>query len=146
MIFCSIFRSSKFVADFQLPGGTVVLVISENEYINASTKYQQRLVKFYKAYKGRPTIILCVRSKESSEDFAALQDICVLEFGLSLIPVDNLEQIPQVVQQLILVRHVVIESLMFFSYFKLCFRLNPTAKKSTLLSLAELSSHLWTSV
>ena len=102
------FRNSKFVADFQLPGGSVVLIIQENEYINQSTKYQPRLVKFYKAHKGRPTIILCVRSKETSEDFAALQDICVLEFGLSLIPVDNLEQIPQVVQQLILVRQLIV--------------------------------------
>ena len=93
------------MADFQLPDGTVGLIISEKEYTGAEKKlYKQKVIKFYKAYKGRPSIILCLHQSQQGLDFFDLQDFCVLEFGFSLIPIKTLEQVPQVVEQLILVR------------------------------------------
>lgn len=90
------------MADFQLPGGTVGLIISEKEYTGEGKNfYKKRVIKFYKAYKGHPSVILCLY--DSRANFIDLQEFCVLEFGFSLIPIKNLDQVPQVVEQLILV-------------------------------------------
>lgn len=94
-------KQQNFVADFQLPGGTVGLIISEKEYTGEGKNfYKKRVIKFYKAYKGHPSVILCLY--DSRANFIDLQEFCVLEFGFSLIPIKNLDQVPQVVEQLIL--------------------------------------------
>ena len=96
------------MGDFQLPGGTVGLIISEKEYTGDGRNfYKKRVVKFYKAFKGHPSVILCLYDSQnnSQTNFIDLQEFCVLEFGFSLIPIKNLDQVPQVVEQLILVRN-----------------------------------------
>jgi len=98
-------KNQNFVGDFQLPGGTVGLIISEKEYTgDGKNFYKKRVIKFYKAFKGHPSVILCLYDSQnnSQTNFIDLQEFCVLEFGFSLIPIKNLDQVPQVVEQLIL--------------------------------------------
>ena len=91
------------MADFKLPGGCFVCIITEADYIGDCKSFKLSLAKFYKSYKNS-AIVICVRTEASITDFGAVQTFCVIELGLPLIPVGNLDQIPQLVTQLILVR------------------------------------------
>jgi len=94
-------KSPNFVADFKLPGGCFVCIITEADYIGDCKSFKLSLAKFYKSYKNS-AIVICVRTEASITDFGAVQTFCVIELGLPLIPVGNLDQIPQLVTQLIL--------------------------------------------
>ena len=48
--------------------------------------------------------MICVRTEAAISDFAEVQSFCVIELGLPLIPIADLDQIPQLLTQLILVR------------------------------------------
>jgi len=95
-------KSPDFVADFRLPGGCFVCLITEADYIGDCKSFKLSLAKFYKSYKNFTAVVVCVRTEASITDFGPVQTFCVIELGLPLIPVNTLDQIPQLVIQLTL--------------------------------------------
>lgn len=95
-------KSSNFVADFKLPGDCFVCVITEADYIGDCKSFRLSLAKFYKSYRKFSTVVICVRTEAAISDFAEVQSFCVIELGLPLIPIADLDQIPQLLTQLIL--------------------------------------------
>jgi len=95
-------KSPNFIADFKLPGDCFVCLVSEADYIGDCKSFKRFVAKFYKSYKNSPVVIICIRSEAVLSDYSAVQTFCVVELGLPLIPIDNLDQIPQLLTQLIL--------------------------------------------
>ena len=100
----SCYRSSNFVADFKLPGNCFVCIITEADYISECKNYRVSLAKFYKSYRNLSTVVICVRTEAAITDFDEVQTFCVIELGLPLILIADLDQVPQLLSQLVLVR------------------------------------------
>ena len=93
-------RSPNFLADLKLPRGSTILIITETDYIGGCKLFKQTLAKFFKAHKAS-SIVICIRTEASSEDFALVQNFCVIELGLPLIPLNDLNQLPQLIGQIL---------------------------------------------
>ena len=79
-----------------------MLILTEADYIGGNKAYKQRLAKFYKVHKTLKCTVICVRTELSSKDFFGVQNFTVIELGLSIIPISDLEgQLPQLLYQLI---------------------------------------------
>ena len=81
-------------------------MITEADYIGDCKSFKLSLAKFYKSYKNFTAVVICVRTEASITDFGPVQIFCVVELGLPLIPVNTLDQIPQLVIQLTLTEPV----------------------------------------
>jgi len=78
------------------------LIIPEIDYVSGQKEYKKNIAKFFKFVKGQSSFVICVRSEVTANDFTGVQTFCVIEVGLPLIPVRDLDQIPQQVQQIFL--------------------------------------------
>ena len=73
----------------ELPSGTGVLILTEPEYAGGSHVYRRRLAKLYST-KKTDSAVICVRSDRTPfEDFQPVQTFCVIDLGLSLIPISD---------------------------------------------------------
>lgn len=91
-----------FSADFKLLGGRCyILILTEADYIGNCKAYKVALARFYKNHKNSSPIVICLRSEASAPDFSLVQNFCVIELGLPVIPISDLKQVPQVISQVI---------------------------------------------
>lgn len=94
-------KTPNFVADLKLPGDCFVLIIHETDYVGGCKDFKKKLAKFFKCYKTKQSIVICQRTEVTATEFVLVETFCVIDLGLPIIPVKNLDQIPQIIQQLI---------------------------------------------
>ena len=76
------------------------MIITEPEYIGGSKTFRTSLAKLYKAHRNCG-VVIGIRTEASHSDFAVVQNFCAIELSLPLIPVSDLNQVPQLVFQLV---------------------------------------------
>ncbi|XP_059079780.1 Fanconi anemia core complex-associated protein 24-like isoform X2 [Tigriopus californicus] len=87
--------------DFRPSPGTVVLLLTEADYVGSPGQaFKRKVAKFYAQRGACQAVVICQRSELTSLEFLAVQEFVVIHLGLALIPISDQKELPQFLHQL----------------------------------------------
>jgi len=90
--------------DFQPSSQHIISVLDEAEILQGPEHVQRRLARLYKlAHEtgsvGRLPAVIYLMTDLTRPQFSNIQSLCVLDFSIPIIPVDTLDQVPQLLER-----------------------------------------------